>query len=199
MEIKTADFISSHDKLAKLPTDKKPELAFIGRSNVGKSSLLNMLCGRRKLAKVSQQPGKTQTINHFLINGDWYLVDLPGYGYARVSKTKRHNWGKMIKDYLTKRETLLCVFVLVDSRLDPQKIDLEFINWLGEQGIPLSIIFTKADKGSKNQVYSNLKKFEKAMRKNWEALPAMFKSSSVSAEGREEILEYFASIIYPEP
>ncbi len=198
MEIKTADFISSHDKMSLLPTDGKKELALIGRSNVGKSSLLNMLCGNKKLAKISQQPGKTQTINHFLINNSWYLVDLPGYGYAKVSKTKRENWGKMIQTYLQKRETLQCVFVLLDSRHEPQKIDLGFIQWLGEQGIPLGLIFTKADKLSKNQVFSNMKKFEKALMRDWEFLPAIFKSSSITAEGKEEILGYFAEIIHPE-
>ena len=195
MEIKSARFISSFAEMAKLPQDQKPELAFIGRSNVGKSSLINMLTGQKKLAKTSQSPGKTQTINHFLINETWYLVDLPGYGFAKVSKVMRDKWLHMIRTYLTKRESLMCVFVLVDSRLEPQKNDLDFIRFLGENGIPLSIIFTKCDKLSLNKVHSNVKKFEKAMLKEWEELPPMFQSSSENQLGKQEILSYFASII----
>ncbi len=199
MEIKTARFISSFTELAKLPKDDKPELAFIGRSNVGKSSLINMLTGQKKLAKTSGQPGKTQTINHFLINEFWYLVDLPGYGFAKVSKVMREKWQEMIRQYLLKRESLYCVFVLVDSRLDPQKNDLEFITWLGENGIPLAIVFTKCDKLSINKINGNIKKFEKALLKDWESLPPMFRSSAETQYGKDEILGYFAAIVHPEP
>ncbi len=195
MEIKSARFISSFADMDKLPQDNKPELAVIGRSNVGKSSLINMLTGQKKLAKTSQSPGKTQTINHFMINDRWYLVDLPGYGFAKVSKVMREKWSLMIKNYLTKRETLCCVFVLIDSRLEPQKNDLEFIQFLGENGIPLSIIFTKCDKLSLGKVLSNVKKFEKAMLVDWEELPPMFQSSAENKLGKEEILSYFAEII----
>lgn len=197
MEIKSARFISSFTEMSRLPSDGKPELAIIGRSNVGKSSLINMLTGQKKLAKTSQQPGKTQTINHFLINENWYLVDLPGYGFAKVSRTMREKWEKMIRDYLTKRETLQCVFVLVDSRLEPQKNDIDFIQWLGEEGIPLTILFTKCDKLSANKVYNNVKKFEKELLKYWEVLPPMFQSSAENQLGKPEILNYFASIIQP--
>lgn len=197
MEIKSARFISSFADMDKLPNDQKPELAIIGRSNVGKSSLINMLTGQKKLAKTSQSPGKTQTINHFLINETWYLVDLPGYGFAKVSKTMRENWQKMIKDYLTKRETLYCVFVLIDSRLEPQKKDLEFIQFLGEEGIPITLIFTKCDKLSSSKIHGNIQKFEKAMLVNWDELPPMFQSSAENQLGKAQILEYFASIIDP--
>jgi GTP-binding protein len=199
MEIKSATFISSYTQISKLPAGNKPELAFIGRSNVGKSSLLNMLCGQKKLAKTSQTPGKTQTINHFLINDEWYLVDLPGYGFAKVSKAQRESWEKMIRNYLSKRENLVCVFVLVDARLEPQKNDLDFINWLGENQVPLSIIFTKCDKLSKTAVAANISKFEKELLKYWEALPSVFSSSAEKQTGREEILAYFSSIIHPQP
>ncbi len=195
MEIKSARFISSFADMDKLPQDKKPELAVIGRSNVGKSSLINMLCSQKKLAKTSQSPGKTQTINHFMINDRWYLVDLPGYGFAKVSKVMREKWSIMIKTYLTKRESLCCVFVLIDSRIEPQKNDLDFIQMLGENGIPLSIIFTKCDKLSLGKVLSNVRKFEKAMLENWEELPPMFQSSAENKLGKEEILSYFAEII----
>lgn len=198
MEIKSARFISSFAEMSKLPQDGKPELAFIGRSNVGKSSLINMLTNQKKLAKTSQSPGKTQTINHFLINENWYLVDLPGYGFAKVSKDLREKWGKMIKNYLTQRESLLCVFVLVDGRLEPQKIDLDFIDFLGQSQIPFSIIFTKCDKLSINKVTSNILKFEKAMLKNWEALPPFFRSSSENQLGKEELLAYFEEVIAQE-
>lgn len=198
MEIKSARFISSFAEMSKLPQDGKPELAFIGRSNVGKSSLINMLTNQKKLAKTSQSPGKTQTINHFLIDENWYLVDLPGYGFAKVSKDLREKWGKMIKNYLTQRESLLCVFVLVDGRLEPQKIDLDFIDFLGQSQIPFSIIFTKCDKLSINKVTSNILKFEKAMLKNWEALPPFFRSSSENQLGKEELLAYFEEVIAQE-
>ncbi len=195
MEIKTARFISSFTDLSRLPTDQKIELAFIGRSNVGKSSLINMLCNEKKLAKTSAQPGKTQTINHFLINDHWYLVDLPGYGYAKVSKDKRERWGSMIRNYVLKRETLYCVFVLVDSRLEPQKIDLEFINWLGEKEIPFSIIFTKCDKLGRNTLHSHFSKYQKKLKEVWVELPPMFQTSSETQQGKDELLSYFAEIL----
>ena len=195
MEIKEATFISSYITLDKLPKDGKPELAFIGRSNVGKSSLLNMITRQKKLAKTSQNPGKTQTINHYLIDKQWYLVDLPGYGFAKSSKTMREKWDKMIRNYLLKRETLHCVFVLVDSRLEPQKNDLEFINWLGENEVPLAIIFTKSDKQSANKTFAAMKKFEKSLLERWDFLPRFFASSAETGQGRDEILSYFAEII----
>ena len=157
-----------------------------------------MLTNQKKLAKTSQSPGKTQTINHFLINENWYLVDLPGYGFAKVSKDLREKWQKMIKQYLTQRESLICVFVLVDGRLEPQKIDLDFMDFLGQSQIPFSIIFTKCDKLSINKVTSNIIKFEKAMLKNWEALPPFFRSSSENQLGKEELLGYFDELVTEE-
>ncbi len=195
MEIKSAKFVSSYTTLDKLPKNDLAELAFIGRSNVGKSSLINMLCDQQKLAKTSSTPGKTQTINHFLIDNTWYLVDLPGYGYAKVSKKMRDNWDDMIRQYLNKREALYCVFVLIDSRVPPQKIDIEFINWLGENGIPLSIIFTKADKLKPKEVDANIKSFINELLKFWEELPPYFISSAEKKTGKEELLAYFKEII----
>lgn len=195
MEIKSAKFISSYTTLDKLPQKGYPELAFIGRSNVGKSSLINMLCSQQKLAKTSSTPGKTQTINHFLIDDTWYLVDLPGYGYAKVSKKMRDKWGDMIRLYLKKRETLYCVFVLIDSRIPPQPIDIEFINWLGEEGIPLSIIFTKADKLKKSELGNNVDAFKNELLKYWEDLPPTFVSSAEKKTGKEELLNYFTEIL----
>ena len=195
MEIKTAKFISSFTALNKLPQKGLPELAFIGRSNVGKSSLINMLCDQKGLAKTSSTPGKTQTINHFLIDNTWHLVDLPGYGYAKVSKDKRAKWDDMIRLYLLEREELHCVFVLVDVRIPPQKIDIEFINWLGENGIPLSIIFTKADKLKPNELKRNIAEIEQELYKIWEELPPMFITSSEDKTGKNELLAYFDDII----
>lgn len=195
MEIKSAKFISSYTALEKLPQNGMPELAFIGRSNVGKSSLINMLCDQQKLAKTSSTPGKTQTINHFLIDAAWYLVDLPGYGYAKVSKKLRDNWGEMIRQYLKKRETLYCVFVLIDSRVPPQKIDIEFINWLGENDIPLSIVFTKADKLKAGELDDNVEAFKKELLKYWEELPVSFISSAEKKTGKDELLTYFNEIV----
>ena len=195
MEIKSAKFISSYTALEKLPQNGMPELAFIGRSNVGKSSLINMLFDQQKLAKTSSTPGKTQTINHFLIDEAWYLVDLPGYGYAKVSKKLRDNWGEMIRQYLKKRETLYCVFVLIDSRVPPQKIDIEFINWLGENDIPLSIVFTKADKLKAGELDDNVEAFKKELLKYWEELPVSFISSAEKKTGKDELLTYFNEIV----
>ena len=163
MEVKSAEFIISNSDYRKCPDTTLPEYAFIGRSNVGKSSLINMLTNNKNLAKTSVKPGKTQLINHFLINKQWYLVDLPGYGYARIAKTSRQKWQKMIQDYFLKRKQLINVFVLIDSRIEPQKIDLEFINFLGENGIPLSIIFTKIDKQKQREVVANVAAFKRAL------------------------------------
>ncbi len=194
MIVKTAEFIISNTQVDKMPAPIKPEYAFIGRSNVGKSSLINMLCNKKGLAKTSQNPGKTQVINHFNINDAWYLVDLPGYGYAKVSQTTRKSWEGMIKTYLESRENLQCVMVLIDSRLEPQKVDLAFIDWLGEKGIPFAIIFTKADKQSKSKTETNVQLFNKTLLQNWEELPAYFISSSEEGRGKEEILSYIDEI-----
>lgn len=195
MDIKSAKFISSYTNLDKLPKNGLPELAFIGRSNVGKSSLINMLCDQQKLAKTSSTPGKTQTINHFLIDNTWYLVDLPGYGYAKVSKKMRDKWDEMIRLYLKKREELYCVFVLIDSRIPPQKNDIDFINWLGENGVPLSIIYTKADKLKTTELEENVKSFEEELLKYWEELPKSFISSAEKKTGKEELLQYFTDVV----
>lgn len=191
--IRDAKFIVSNTTVAKCPAPDLPEFAFIGRSNVGKSSLINMLTTRKGLAKISATPGKTQLINHFLVNEEWYLVDLPGYGYARISRSTKSGWDKMIRDYITKRESLLTVFVLVDIRHEPQKIDLEFINWLGEQRIPLAIVFTKSDKLSKQQVIASLEAYKRSLRQFWEELPMLFITSADKRIGREEILEYITA------
>lgn len=190
MIVKTAKFVSSHTGLNYLPEPNLPEFAFIGRSNVGKSSLINMLCNNSKLAKTSSTPGKTQTINHFIINEDWYLVDLPGYGYAKVSKHKRNYWQDFIVRYLRRRDNLINLFVLIDSRLKPQKIDLEFINWLGENGIPFSIIMTKTDKITNREVQKNLDQFTSVLQETWEELPPIFITSSKNKTGKEEVLNY---------
>jgi GTP-binding protein len=195
MIIKKAEFVISSSKLSQCPQADKPEFAFIGRSNVGKSSLINMLTNNKNLAKTSSTPGKTQLINHFLINDSWYLVDLPGYGYAQVSKSERDKWQNMINDYLLKRENLLTVFVLVDSRLTPQKKDLDFINFLGTNQIPLEIIFTKTDKQSKKKTKDNVTLFSNAMKEIWEELPKIFLSSAIEKEGKEDILTEIENII----
>lgn len=194
MNIKSAEFKISNSDYRKCPDSRLPEYAFIGRSNVGKSSLINMLTNNKNLAKTSSQPGKTQTINHFLINKNWYLVDLPGYGFAKTSKTNRTKWAKMISDYLLFRENLQIVFVLVDARLEPQRIDIDFINNLGESGIPFAIIFTKTDKNSAGKTMSNVQKMKNTLAETWEEMPIMFKSSAVSGAGKEEILDYIDGI-----
>ncbi|MEO1051688.1 MAG: ribosome biogenesis GTP-binding protein YihA/YsxC [Bacteroidota bacterium] len=194
MNVKQARFIISNSDYKKCPPADKPEFAFIGRSNVGKSSLINMLVGKKSLAKISSKPGKTQLINHFLINEAWYLVDLPGYGWAKVSKTEKAKWEVMIRDYLTKRENLTSLFVLIDSRLDPQQIDLEFINWAGQNTIPFALIFTKSDKLSKTKIQSNVAKFKKRLLKDWEELPPMFVTSSMNGDGRQPVLDYISDV-----
>ena len=195
MIIKEATFLISNTEISKCPTDGKPEFAFIGRSNVGKSSLINMLTGKKNLAKTSSTPGKTQLINHFVINDKWYLVDLPGYGYAKVSKSKRNNWEKFISDYLTKRKELENIFVLLDARLEPQKIDLEFMNWCGEKNLPFSMVFTKIDKLSSTALQKNLAKYKKEMLKYWEELPPVFTTSATSGFGKEPFLNYIGQIL----
>ena len=195
MEVYKTTFIKSSSHLSQCPEPDYPEFAFIGRSNVGKSSLINALTNHKKLAKVSGRPGKTQLINHFLIDERWFMVDLPGYGYAKVAKSEKEKWGEMIHDYLLERTNLITVFVLVDSRLEPQKIDVEFINWLGEQGLPFTIVFTKADKQTKNKTQSSIARYRKFLKKSWEVLPTMFITSSVNKEGREELLHYIDETI----
>ena len=190
MDVKSAEFVMSNTDYRKCPPPTMPEYAFIGRSNVGKSSLINMLTGNQKLAKVSAQPGKTQTINHFLINKNWYLVDLPGYGYARTAKTERRTWQTFIGDYLRNRENLYCLFILVDSRHQPLANDIEFISWAGGQGIPIAIVFTKADKLSKTTLIKNTNIYKQRLLEDWEELPPCFVTSSEKQAGRDAILEF---------
>jgi len=190
MEIKQSEFVSSETDVKKCPPPDKPEFAFIGRSNVGKSSLLNMLTNRKNLAKTSNKPGKTQTINHFIINGNWYLVDLPGYGYASVSKEKRAGFGTIIENYVLKRENLNCLFILIDTRLEPQKIDLEFIQWTGEKEVPLCLVFTKSDKLTKNQLNRNISIYKSTLQKSWDELPAIMITSSTTKSGKEDLLSF---------
>src|SRR5882757_10691437 len=194
MIVKSAEFICSNTQISKLPPPVKAEYAFIGRSNVGKSSLINMLAGKKGLAKTSQTPGKTQLINHFLINDSWYIVDLPGYGYARISKSKKEDWNKFIRTYLDKRESLQWVMVLIDSRLEPQKIDLEFCNWLGEKGLSFVLVFTKADKQSSIKTDQNIAKFKKALLATFEETPTYFITSAELHTGHDEVLGFIAEI-----
>ena len=190
MVIKTATFLQSNTKIDKLPAANKPEYAFIGRSNVGKSSLINMLTNNGKLAKVSATPGKTITINHFIINGEWYLVDLPGYGFAKRSLKDREMWEKMLDSYIMNRRNLITTFVLVDSRIEPQKIDLEFMAKLGESQVPFVIIFTKTDKLKKNQLINNIEAYKTRLLEEWEELPTMFVTSSESGLGKDDVLDF---------
>ena len=190
MHINSAVFQCSSQKIGQCPDGALPEFAFIGRSNVGKSSLVNMLTDKPGLAKVSSTPGKTRLINHFLIDERWYLVDLPGYGYARVSKSAREEFSKLITDYVLKREQMCFLFVLVDSRLEPQRIDLEFINMLGENGVPFGIVFTKCDKQGVNQTASNIARYKRKLHETWETLPPIFTTSSEKREGRDQILSF---------
>jgi GTP-binding protein len=190
MEIKSAKFVISNTDVSKCPTPIKPEYAFIGRSNVGKSSLINMLVERKDMAKTSGKPGKTQLINHFLINDSWYLVDLPGYGFAKVSKDKREIFQKFIADYILERKNLMCLMVLLDSRLEPQKIDLEFMDWLGENGISFVMVFTKIDKLSKKQFSDRINHYKEEMGKHWDELPECFYTSAEKKDGRKELLNF---------
>lgn len=194
MIISEAKFVISNEKSENCPITELPEYAFIGRSNVGKSSLINMLTGSKKLAKTSSTPGKTQLINHFLINQSWYLVDLPGYGWARVSKAAREKWGKMISYYLRNRPNLACVFVLIDSRLEPQELDLDFIQLLGEMQVPFVLAFTKTDKQSGPKTDQHIKKFCDTLLDTWEELPQVFKTSSEIKIGRDEILNFIEEV-----
>ena len=194
MEIKKAEFTLSAPMVSMCPADNKPEYAFIGRSNVGKSSLINMLTNNKKLAKTSATPGKTLLINHFIINNEWYLVDLPGYGYAKRSKKEIDKLDQMIRGYILQREQLVNVFVLVDIRLDPQKIDLEFIEWLGLSSIPFSIIFTKVDKLSASKVTQQVEAYKKVLLESWEELPPLFVTSAENRQGRDDVLDYIDKI-----
>lgn len=194
MNINEAKFVTSSVEVSKCPNTGKKEYAFIGRSNVGKSSLINMLTGIKGLAMTSSMPGKTQCINHFIINNSWYVVDLPGYGYARCGKEARERLRQMIEEYVTRREEMYMLFVLVDSRHAPQKIDIEFIRWLGENGIPFSIVFTKADKLGKVRMEENIAFYKTTLLEEWEELPPIFITSSEDKRGREEILDYIDTI-----
>jgi GTP-binding protein len=196
MDIKSATYLISNVRVDACPTPDMPEFAFIGRSNVGKSSLINMLTSSTKLAKVSSNPGKTQTINHFIINKNWYLVDLPGYGYAKVSQTQRAAWQKMITNYLQKRENLVTVFVLIDVRLKPQKNDLDFLAQLGEWKVPFNIVFTKADKITQREASKNAKQFIETMRQEWQFIPRSFITSTVKHLGKKELLGYLDEMIF---
>ncbi len=190
MQIRKAEFKCSSERISQVPKDTLRDIAFIGRSNVGKSSLINMLTGRKGLAKVSGTPGKTRLINHFRIDDSWYLVDLPGYGYARTSKSQRDEFSKLITDYVLRCEKMHFLFVLVDSRLEPQRIDLRFIEMLGMNGVPFGIVFTKTDKLSKNQLARNVEQYRRTLAEQWEELPPIFCSSSEKSTGREEILDF---------
>ncbi|OED39556.1 YihA family ribosome biogenesis GTP-binding protein [Flavobacteriaceae bacterium (ex Bugula neritina AB1)] len=194
MKINSAEFVISNSDVAKCPKENLPEYAFIGRSNVGKSSLINMLTDRKSLAKTSGKPGKTQLINHFIINKSWFLVDLPGYGYAKVSKSAKKVFQKFITSYFSKRSQLVSAFVLVDCRHEPQKIDLEFMQWLGENQIPFSIIFTKADKLTKTKLPIQIEQYINKMLEYWEEMPKYFITSSTSKQGKEEVLNYIQEI-----
>lgn len=194
MEITKARFIMSQTDPAKLPPADRPEYAFIGRSNVGKSSLINMLTNHKGLAKASGTPGKTQLINHFMINEAWYLVDLPGYGFAKITRSIRESWDGMIRSYIASRTNLCCVFQLIDSRLEPQRNDLDFLTWLGENGIPLALIFTKADKQSINKTQSLVAAYKKVLKTEWAELPPVFITSAETKYGREELLRFIAEV-----
>lgn len=192
--IKSARFVVSNSDVRKCPVDNRPEYAFIGRSNVGKSSLINALTGQKKLAMTSSTPGKTLLINHFLVNDEWYLVDLPGYGYAKRSKSQNEQLQRIINNYILGREQMTLLFVLVDSRHEPQKIDLEFFHWLGENGVPFAIIFTKADKMGKIALGANVKAYKERLLEEWEELPPVFVTSSETRMGREEVLQYIEDV-----
>lgn len=192
--VKTAEYIISNPDVASCPKSNLPEYAFIGRSNVGKSSLINMLCHNSKLAKTSQKPGKTLLINHFLINGEWHLVDLPGYGFAQAGQKQRETLKKMIERYCLLREQLVCLFVLVDCRHEPQKIDLEFINWLGENGVPFAIVFTKGDKLGKVRLKENVEAYKARLLEEWEELPPVFVTSSETGLGGDELTAYIEQL-----
>jgi GTP-binding protein len=194
MQIKSAQFVISNSDVKGCPAPRLPEVAFIGRSNVGKSSLINMLVKHKGLAKTSAKPGKTQLINHFLVNGTWYLVDLPGYGYAQTSKTLRAGFSQIISTYISNRSNLLNIFVLIDCRLDAQTLDLQFMRWLAQNGVPFSIVFTKCDKLGKNSLAEKIDLYKKTLLEEWSELPPIFLSSASSAMGRDELLSYIDSV-----
>lgn len=194
MQIKSATFVVSNQDVSKCPKNNLPEYAFIGRSNVGKSSLINMISNQKKLAKTSGRPGKTQLINHFLINDNWFLVDLPGYGYARVSKSQKNTFQKFITNYFKQRKQLVCAFVLVDIRHDPQPIDLNFMQWLGENNIPFCVVFTKSDKLKPKAIENNIERYANILLNQWEELPRFFITSSTKYQGKEELLTYIDDI-----
>jgi GTP-binding protein len=195
MKIRSAEFVKSVTSIGDCPSSDHPEVAFIGRSNVGKSSLINLLLERKKLAKTSSTPGKTQTINFFMINNRWHAVDLPGYGWAKVSKGKKIAWSGFVRDYLLKRENLVCLFVLLDIRLEPQPIDLEFLDWAAENQIPIAMVFTKSDKLKKNRIIQSVERYKAELRRSWEFLPEIFITSAVDQTGREKMLMYIGSIL----
>ncbi len=195
MLIKSAEFVVSNTDPGLCPVSDMPEFAFIGRSNVGKSSLINMLMGMKNLAKTSSEPGKTRLINHFIVNNEWYLVDLPGYGYAKALRSSREKWIKFIRKYMLERENLYCVMVLLDIRLEPQQNDLDFMNWLGENEIPFVMIFTKTDKLGRTAIDKNLAVYREEMSKSWEELPAVFVTSAEKGTGKEELLDFIAKTI----
>ncbi len=194
MDINSTTYIGSFPSLAACPRPDKPEFAFIGRSNVGKSSLINMLCSRKDLAYVSQKPGKTQSLNYYLINEAWYLVDLPGYGYAKTAKKNRQAWSRMMADYLLRRESLQCAFVLIDANVPPQALDIEFIDWLGENEIPFVLAYTKTDKLKNLQQAANVETIRKALLETWEELPREFVTSALRKTGRDEILHFIGEV-----
>jgi len=197
MLIKSAEFVMSNTDPGMCPESDRPEFAFIGRSNVGKSSLINMLMGKKDLAKTSSEPGKTRLINHFIVNDDWFLVDLPGYGYAKALRSSREKWIKFIRKYILERENLYCVMVLLDIRVEPQQNDLDFMNWLGENEIPFVMVFTKMDKLGKVVVEKNLAAYHEEMFKSWEELPQIFITSAEKGTGREELLDFIEGTIHP--
>lgn len=194
-EINNARFVISNSDISKCPQDGKPEFAFIGRSNVGKSSLINMLTRHSKLAMTSSMPGKTLLVNHFIVDNSWYLVDLPGYGYAKRSKSQVERLEEMISGYILDREQMTLLFVLIDSRLEPQKIDLEFFEWLGENGVPFAIVFTKADKLKRTELKNNIERYKRRLLEQWEELPPCFVTSSESTLGRAELLSYIGGVL----
>jgi len=194
MDINTVDYSASYPRLTACPNQNIPEYAFIGRSNVGKSSLINMLMGRKELARVSKKPGKTQMLNFFIVNKKWNLVDLPGYGYAKISKKKRNEWRKMIEGYLQKREQLQCAFILLDSNIKAQQIDIEFMNWMGEARVPFVIVYTKADRSKPIELEANVKAIQTTLLEYWNELPQQFITSSNSGEGREEVLSFIEEV-----
>ncbi len=194
MKIETIDFLGSFPSVSQCPKEERPEYAMIGRSNVGKSSLINTLTGRKGLARISNKPGKTQLLNFYLINSAWCVVDLPGYGYAKISKRKRKDWERMIEGYLMKRFNLQCAMVLIDSNVSPQKIDIDFINWLGERQIPFVLVYTKADKSKSAEIEANLQHFRTELKKFWNELPQEFITSSREGKGTEELLDFIAHV-----